>query len=106
MNQALNDEFTAKREGLEALCRKYGVAELYLFGSATASGFRPDKSDLDFLVTFRTEPEASLADRYLGLAEELETLFDRPVDLITERAIRNPYFRHSVETSRVSVYAA
>ena len=94
----------AKRVALEALCRKYGETQLDLFGSGVTTDWRPGESDLDFLVAFRRDPQSSLADRYLGLAEELETLFGRSVDLLTERAIRNPYFRRNIDATRAPVY--
>lgn len=105
MNRLLHDQLEAKRDRLAALCRKYGVTHLDLFGSATTADWRPGQSDLDFIVAFRPDPDRSVADRYLGLAEELETLFGRPVDLLTERSIRNPYFKRSVDASRALVYA-
>lgn len=90
---------------LAELCRRYRVERLYLFGSAAAGRFRPLSSDLDFIVEMADrEPTAAYADRYLAFAEELERLFGRPVDLITEQSIRNPYFRREVEATRQLVY--
>jgi len=68
----------------------YAVASLDLFGSGTTEEWRPVDSDLDFVVTFRAHPASGLADRYLGLAQDLEELFGRSVDLITPASIRNP----------------
>ncbi len=105
MNPDLLAEFEAKRAALVELCKKYGVASLDLFGSGTTDQWRPSDSDLDFVVTFRFEAGNNLADRYLGLAESLEALFGRSVDLITPASIRNPYFRERVEASRTRIYA-
>jgi predicted nucleotidyltransferase len=105
VNGAAEAELERNRAALIALCEKYGVARLDVFGSATAAEWDPATSDLDFIVAFRNQPHRSLADRYLGLAQELEQLFGRRVDLLTERAIRNPYFRQAVEASRTPVYA-
>lgn len=91
------------QDELERLCRAYHVRRLELFGSAATGHDRPDTSDLDFLVEFEPLPQGSYANTYFGL---LEALFSRPVDLVTESAIRNPYFRQSVEQSRVLVFAA
>ena len=94
-----------KRGELTKLCHRYDVERLYLFGSAASGRFQPSSSDLDFIVEMTDrQPNASYADRYLGLAEELERLFGRPVDLITEQSIRNPYFRREVEATRQLVY--
>ena len=46
------------------------------------------------------------ADQFFGLLEALESLFDRPIDLVDEQAIRNPYFRRGVEATREPIYVA
>lgn len=94
-----------KRTALAELCRRYGVERLYLFGSAVLGRFDARHSDLDFLVSFlNREPTGEYADRYLGFADDLERLFGRPVDLVTEQSIRNPYFRNEVDATRQLVY--
>lgn len=89
---------------LAALCRRYGVRRLDLFGSATSGAFDPARSDVDFLVDFGTDP-TGLFERYFGLKESLEALYGRPVDLVTESALENPFFRARVEAERRPVYA-
>lgn len=91
-----------KRNELERICRERGVHRLELFGSATREDFGP-ASDLDFLVEFETGP--SLGD-YLGLRDDLEALFARPVDLVMPRAVRNPYIRAEIDRDRRLLYAA
>ena len=91
---------------LKELCLRYEVGRLELFGSAVRGEFMEGKSDLDFLVEFLPSAIASYADNYFGLLEGLEELFGRPVDLVVERAIRNPYFRQSVEETKSLIYAA
>ncbi len=105
MNPLFSAELEAKRDLVATLCEKYGVAQLDVFGSGTTADWRPGESDLDFVVVFRPEPGGGLADRYLGLAEGLEAAFGRTVDLLTDRAIRNPYLRRSVDVTRTPVYA-
>jgi len=94
------------REELEALCRRYRVRRLELFGSAASGNFRPGQSDLDFLVEFGQFPPGDYADAYFGLLESLQALFDGPVDLVVASAVRNPYFLQSIEQTRTLVYAA
>lgn len=89
---------------LADLCRRYGVRRLDLFGSAATGAFDPSRSDVDFLVEFDEDP-TRLFDRYFGLKESLEALFGRPVDLVTESSLVNPYFRARVEAERRPVYA-
>ena len=102
----MNRTIKQKLAEIETLCRRHHVLRLDLFGSAATGQDLPDESDLDFLVEFGTVPPGSYADAYFGLLESLEQLFDRPVDLVVESAIKNPYFRESVERTRARVYAA
>lgn len=94
------------RAEIEALCRRYRVRRLELFGSAATGQERTGESDLDFLVEFEPLPPGGYADAYFGLHEALETLFDRSVDLVVASAIKNPYFRQSVERTKTLLYAA
>ncbi len=94
------------RAELFALCRRYGVRRLDLFGSAAREDFDPASSDLDFLVEFEDFTPENAADRYLGLLIDLEDLFGRKIDLVSAGAIRNPYFRQVVDATRVPLYAA
>ncbi len=95
----------AKLHGpLKEVCRRFRVEQLYLFGSAADGRFQPGQSDLDFLVTLEEQPPGEYAETYLGLAQALENLFQRPVDLVTERSIRNPYFREAVFAARQLLY--
>ena len=99
-------EIEQHRQELEALCREHGVQRLAVFGSAATGAFRANSSDLDFLVEFRTPLTPGYANRYFGLLEGLQNLFKRPVDLVVESAIRNPYFREAVGRSKALLYAA
>ncbi|MGH2551044.1 MAG: nucleotidyltransferase family protein [Thermomicrobiales bacterium] len=91
------------REAIAELCRTYGVYKLDLFGSAATGAFQPEKSDLDFVVNFWNRGPG-YPSRYLELAESLERLLGRGVDLVTERSIQNPYFRTMVESQREGVF--
>jgi predicted nucleotidyltransferase len=102
----MNREIELHMSEVEALCRRYGVRRLELFGSATGDGFHPAKSDIDFLVEFDDPELPGYADRYFGLMESLQELFGRPIDLVVDRAIRNPYFREAVERTKQLLYAA
>ena len=95
-----------RADELNRLCHHYGVQRLDLFGSASTGEYCQDESDLDFLVEFQPKALASYADAYFGLLQALQQLFGRPVDLVVESAIKNPYFRQSVEQTRTPVYEA
>jgi predicted nucleotidyltransferase len=99
-------ELERRRAELESLCRRFGVRRLDVFGSAAAGELPSDESDVDLLVEFEPPVGPGYADRYFGLLEALEALLGRPVDLVVDSAITNPYFRESVTRSKVALYAA
>jgi len=86
-----------KLEPLRALCDRYGVERLELFGSAARGEFDPTSSDLDFIVQMKGRREAGYARRFYEFAEAIEALYGRRVDLLTELMIKNPYFKSEVE---------
>lgn len=94
------------RAELERLCRRLLVERLELFGSAATGEFRPDESDLDFLVEFRPLAPGDRADAYFGLLHALEDLFRRRVDLVTNQAIQSRRFARAVDQQRTLLYAA
>ena len=96
----------SRKEALIELCRRYGVVRLEAFGSVVGPDFDVESSDLDFVVAFEPAPPGIRTDRYFGLLGALQVLFSRDVDLVEFDAIRNPYFRRSVESTRQLVYAA
>ncbi len=95
-----------RRAEVEALCRHYHVRRLELFGSAASGQDRPGESDLDFLVEFDPLPPGAYADAYFGLLEALQSLSGRSVDLVIASAIKNLYFRQSVEHTKALLYAS
>lgn len=102
----MNHLIEEKRRQLEQICRRHRVQRIELFGSAARADFDPAQSDLDFLVTFQNLDFNTYADAYFGLLEDLQELFQRPIDLVTPDAIQNPYFRQAVESTRTLIYAA
>lgn len=95
-----------KRDSLQAICLRFGVCHLELFGSAARGDFNLEDSDVDFLVEFEAPEDGDYFSQFFGLKEALEELFGRPVDLVKTSAITNPYFLKSVALSRSTVYAA
>jgi predicted nucleotidyltransferase len=93
----------AHQNQLKTLCERYGVLSLSLFGSAVRDDFDEATSDLDFVVLFADRTNPHYLDRYLDLADALEALFHRDVDLVTERSLRSPFFRDSVEREQMTI---
>lgn len=91
-------------DAIVRLCRAHGVERLEVFGSAADGRFDPARSDFDFIVTFSPEAERSISRHYFALADALEQLLGRRVDLLTNQPIRNPYLRRAVDASRRDLY--
>jgi uncharacterized protein len=100
------NEIELHREKLQALCRRFHVRRLDLFGSAARGDFDPEHSDIDFLVEFDRNAPQHPFEAYFGLKEELEALLRRKVDLVELSVVRNPYLRASIEGSRELVFEA
>ena len=102
----MNRIVTNKIPRLKELCMKYHVATMHLFGSAATDSFN-DSSDIDFLISFRNDISLEeYADNYFDLLFELEDIFGRKIDLVTEKTLSNPYFIRSVEQTKKLIYAA
>ena len=101
------DEVANHQEELHALCRRFHVRRLDLFGSAARGDFDAGRSDLDFLVEFdRGHADAFSLRTFFALKESLESLFGRPVDLVESTALRNPYLKADIEASRELLFEA
>ncbi len=83
--------------------QKYGVEKAFAFGSAVKDTMDLD-SDVDLIIKFRDELDfVSYSDNYFALANELEQILDKPVDLITERTIKNPYLLENINSHKVTL---
>lgn len=102
----MNEIVQSRLGTIAEICSRRRVRRLALFGSALRDDFDPEQSDLDFLVDFEPLPADEHADAYFGLLEDLESLFDRPVDLVEELTLRNPYRRREIEATQVQIHAA
>ena len=100
----MNPLLRERSRQLKELCRRFGVEQLDVFGSASRDDFQ-DQSDFAFVVRFR-DTGPGYADRFLEMAESLEKVLGRRVDLLTERSLRNPIFVASIARDRKTLYAA
>src|ERR1700755_3431818 len=92
-------------DALRDICEKYHVEKLFAFGSVCRDDFM-DSSDIDLLVQFDDSLAfADYLDNFLMLKEDLEELFQRKVDLINEKYVKNPYVINGIEKTRTSLYA-
>ena len=90
-------------DNVRTLCKLHKVQRLFVFGSVLSDRFQKD-SDIDLIVDFQGVDLYDYADNYFDLKESLENLFQREVDLLEDKAIKNPYLRKSIDSSKVLVY--
>lgn len=104
----MHPEIEKRREALAALCRRYRVAKLEVFGSAARNAdFDPQRSDFDFVVAFEPESGVPSLHQYVGFAEALENLLGRPVDIVERKALdesRNYLRRRAILKDAAVVY--
>jgi len=86
-----------------ALCSKHKVAKLFVFGSILTKNFKRT-SDIDFVVDFSDVDIYNYADNYFDLKQSLEKLLKREIDMLEDKAIKNPYLRKSVDSSKRLIY--
>jgi predicted nucleotidyltransferase len=93
---------------LVALCKKYRVERMYLFGSAArGDDFDEATSDFDFLIAFSDKLDVlDRGENFLDLMLELDDLFGREVDLMTEKQLSNPYLIESINKDKKLIYEA
>jgi len=97
------NEVERNLNSIHSLCVNHRVEKLYLFGSILSDKFN-DQSDIDFVVRFKNIELLKYADNYFDLKFSLEELLKRPVDLLEEPSIRNPYFIETLNESKRLIY--
>jgi predicted nucleotidyltransferase len=90
-------------EKVKDLCKSHNVSTLFAFGSVCTDKFS-EKSDIDLLISFSPMDYGDYADNYFELADKLEGLFQRPVDLVTDKSLSNPYFIESINKTKTLLY--
>jgi len=88
---------------ISKLCKKYNVKSLYVFGSVLTDKFNTE-SDIDLIVEFQPLNVLDYADNYYDLKFSLETILKREIDLLEEKAIKNPYFRKTINQNKQLIY--
>jgi uncharacterized protein len=92
------------RADIAELCRRFRVRRLDVFGSAArGTDFDPASSEVDLLISYMPGQRADFG-AYLDLRDALAELLGRPVDLVMEDAVENPFVRAGIERSRQPLY--
>ena len=88
---------------IHIVCDKYHVSQLSVFGSVLTNQYN-EKSDIDIVVDFSNMDLKHYADNYFELKKSFEKIFNREVDLLENKAIKNPYLRQSIDSSKRVLY--
>jgi len=96
--------FDAYKNVLTQLCFQNKVKSLYAFGSVLTNRFNPD-SDIDLIVDINSANPLEYADCYFNLKFALQDLFNRPIDLLENKSVRNDYLRQEIDNSKQLIYA-
>ena len=90
-------------EIIKDLCKKHKVKRLFVCGSVLTGRYKKN-SDIDLLVDFRDVDLYEYAENYFNLKKALENLLKRDVDLLEDKAIKNPYLRQSIDSTKQLIY--
>lgn len=96
-------ELVKHQAQIEKLCLEHHVKSLFAFGSVVTPQFNED-SDIDLIVDIDTNDPFAYSDYYFDLKFKLEDLFCRPVDLLEQKAIKNPYLIKELDHTKVLIY--
>ena len=88
---------------IKSLCNKHKVTRLFVFGSILTENFKKS-SDIDLLVDFAGVDLYDYADNYFDFKTSLEKLLKRQIDLLEDKAVKNPYLRKSIDSSKQLIY--
>ena len=88
---------------INELCEIHKVRNLYAFGSILTSKFNKE-SDIDLIVDFLPQDVLEYADNYYELKFALEEILKREIDLLEEKAIKNPYFKQVLNENKQLIY--
>jgi len=100
----MNGAVSNRIEELRQLCQAYRVKTMYAFGSACADNFN-EASDIDLLISFDSLTIDQYTENYFELHYRLEDLFNRLVDLLTDRSLSTPYFISELDRTKQLIYA-
>jgi len=99
----MNRLITDNMDKVNLLCKLHNVKALFVFGSVCTDQFN-ENSDIDLLISFLPMDFGEYADNYFEIADKFEDIFHRPVDLVTDKSLSNPYFIDSLNQTKTLIY--
>jgi uncharacterized protein len=100
----MNLLITSHQNERAAICKSNGVKRLFAFGSVVSDKFNTETSDIDLYVEVNETDPIKKGNYMLNLYEAFEKLFNRKVDLLTTKSLRNPILKEVIDETKVLVY--
>ncbi len=98
------DLITRNIENINRICKEHQVEQLFIFGSVKTDKFN-DNSDIDILIQFsHLIDQAEYFENYMDFKEQMESVFNREIDIVENQAVRNPIFRKVLDREKILVY--
>ena len=88
---------------IKQLCNAHDVKSLFAFGSIVSDNLKPG-SDIDLIVDIGSMDPLEYSDNYFALKFQLESILNRPIDLLEDKAVKNPYLKKQIDNTKVLVY--
>jgi predicted nucleotidyltransferase len=102
----MDKELKSKQKEIQKICKDLQIKRLYAFGSSVKDQLK-EGSDLDFLISFSDDLSfEEYSDNFFSLHYRLRELFNREIDIITERSLSNPYLIESINETKELFYEA
>lgn len=86
------------------ICKNHGIKSLYAFGSSVTEQFNPQRSDIDLLVEMEDMDPLEKGEKLLSLWDKLEDFFQRKVDLLTRKSLKNPFLLENIDKTKILLY--
>lgn len=90
-------------EQIKRLCRTHSVKSLFAFGSVVSNTLK-NTSDIDLLVDIDSKDPIDYSDNYFELKFQLESILKRPVDLLEDKSLKNPFLKKQIDNTKVLIY--
>lgn len=100
----MNLIITSHQNEIAAICKSNGVKRLFAFGSVVNNKFNPETSDIDLYVEVDETDPIKKGNFILNLYEAFEKLFNRKVDLLTAKSLRNPILKEVIYETKVLIF--
>ncbi|MFC6267168.1 nucleotidyltransferase family protein [Frigoriflavimonas asaccharolytica] len=100
----LRDAINTKMAEFLLLCENHNVKSLYAFGSSITPNFDESKSDIDLMIEISDEDPLQHGEKLMSIWDKFELFFERKVDLLTYKSIKNPILKKNIDATKILIY--